>query len=226
MNIYEDGQGDELINPQNYNSEISLYLEAEGKRLSKIVVEYDTVIEVGCMNGRYADFVLQLNKKYIGIDLVQRYIESAKKRYKSAIDNKEAAFFCAGLEDLHTVLAHITPQNLKKVLAVFPFNSFGNIENIDRAADVISNSVIDFVIFTYKTDKFTQIIRENYYLNSGFINLDCICDETGVRFISTEGLNSIAYSEKWVDKKLGGKGKELKIEEFATIGKSFQILSN
>lgn len=224
MNIYENGSGDELINPLNYNDQIALYLKAESEIFGEIIKDYYLVVEIGCMDGRYTDFVLKSGKKYLGIDAVQRYIENAKKKYKSAIIDDKAAFFSTGLKDLEAVIADSQTQSLKKTVAVFPFNSFGNIENIEQAIDIISNSLIDFVIFTYKTDKATQLIRENYYSRSGFVNLDCIYDETGVRFISSEGLDSVAYSEKWLREKFESSGRILKAREFGAIGQLFCIL--
>lgn len=222
MTVYESGAGDELVNPYNYNQEISSYLKEEEEILSRLAMKYETVIEAGCMNGRYTKLILSLGRKYIGIDIVERYIESANKKYEVWVAEREAAFFCVGLEKLSSVPEIIRTINSSKTITVFPFNSFGNIKNIAGAIDCLCSVSMDFAIFTYKTNDLAKHIRADYYRRSGFLSLDCTDDELGVRFKSPEGLDSVAYTEKYLKEKFEEKGRDLQVIDFGTIGILFQ----
>jgi hypothetical protein len=225
VNIYKNGKGDELVKPENYNEEIRSYLEEEKKILSEMVIKYETVIEAGCMDGRYVELILDLGKKYIGIDIVKRYIKNAKKKYEVSIKKKEVSFFSVGLEKMYLKPEIIYTINTTKTIVFFPFNSFGNIKNITEAFNCLSNLQVDFVIFTYQTNSIASKVREDYYNLSGFPNLICLADDLGVRFKSSEGLDSIAYSEKYLKKTFKEKGCSLKSMNFAQIGKVFQHLN-
>lgn len=222
MTVYESGAGDELVNPHNYNREVSSYLKEEEEIFSRLAVKYETVIEAGCMDGRYTKLTLDLGRKYIGIDIVERYIESANKKYKKWVAENKAAFFCVGLENLFIVPEIIRTINSSKTVTVFPFNSFGNIKNTAAAIDCLCSVSMDFAIFTYKTNDLAKHTRADYYRRSGFPSLHCTDDESGVRFESPEGLDSIAYSEKYLKKKFEEKGRSLKAIDFGAIGILFQ----
>lgn len=73
MTIYELGLGNELANPVKKNHrEIHSYLRVEKLLLNQWSAHFDYVIEVGCTYGRYAATIAQLNKQYIGIDIVRK----------------------------------------------------------------------------------------------------------------------------------------------------------
>ena len=77
--FYSVGLGDRLIKESNYPSEILAYLESENKLVLEFLSDFETLVEVGCMNGRYLDLAVESKKKYIGVDIVSRYIDEANK---------------------------------------------------------------------------------------------------------------------------------------------------
>lgn len=81
--------------------------------------EFDSVLDVGCGNGIWSD--LFNDKEYVGIDISEKLIQSAQKRYT------DKDFFAIKLEDYkrdnkfdlifgYTVLQHILPKDIDKAV--------------------------------------------------------------------------------------------------------------
>lgn len=220
MSIYETGKGDELVNSQNYDDSILKYLEEEQSLLLKMVDQFNLLIEAGCMTGRYLNQVVRLNKKYIGIDPVTRYIDMAILENKHRISEK-LKFINDDISNINSILEKEHLPNSDNVLLFFPFNSFGNIKNIDNTFNSILKSKIRFIIFTYKTDDNSNKVREQYYLKCGFTQLIFEVNISGVRITSKEGLDTTAYSENWVKEKLESNKQVFSKTEFGKIGVAY-----
>jgi hypothetical protein len=220
-NFYGSGLGNRLIDTCNYPREITNYLSAEYDFIMEQLKNFEVLIEVGCMQGRCLEQAVKANKFYIGIDIVEQYIEEAILRANSlSIDPDKYTFLCLSATNLHNVLDLTKPGKFrrKEALIVFPFNSFGNIENIDEVLLSLNKSGIDFFISTYKTDRFTTNVRRKYYHKCNYINIQESSESSGVRFTSDEGLNTIAYSKSWLSSRFSDKGMQVQAIELDMVG--------
>jgi len=214
VSIYKSSVGDELINPENYNDEILLYLAEEAKILKSIISNFETVVEAGCMSGRNLELVASLNKNYVGVDLEKRYIEEAKKKYSSF---ERAMFVCDDIINLESILQGYNFQK-KNLAVVFPFNSFGNVSDNFNTLNSLLQAKFNVIIFTYRNDNFTNGIREDYYQKSGFNNMSVEENNNGVRFFNEAGLNSKAFSKQWFDKVGTKTNIYFNFQNFSNIG--------
>lgn len=217
MSIYKSGIGDELINPENYNEEVLFYLKEEAILLNQIISKFETVVEAGCMDGRNLELIASLNKNYVGVDLENRYIEAAKNKHATV---NGAMFVCDDIINLKSILQQIE-YNKEELVVVFPFNSFGNVTDNFKTLNTLLTEKFKVVIFTYKNNKFTDTIRENYYLKSGFENLSVEKNGDGVRFFNQTGLNSKAFSEQWFEKIGICTNNKFHIQNFSNIGVAY-----
>lgn len=94
----------------------------EVKKIKKILsgLEFKSVLDVGCGNGRFVDYFK--GKKYTGFDISEKLIEICKEKYpnkefvvrtvENFIPRKETLdlVFC------YTVLEHVKPENLQKAV--------------------------------------------------------------------------------------------------------------
>jgi len=92
----------------------------EVKKLKKIIakLEFDSVLDVGCGNGRFVPYFE--GKKYSGFDISEGLVKICQKRYP---DKK---FFTSSVEDLsekgfdlvfvYTCLQHVRPENIEKAV--------------------------------------------------------------------------------------------------------------
>ena len=223
--FYGADDGNRLVDEKNYPDSIKNFLENEKNILINNINEHDIIIEVGCMEARNMEHAIKNNKKYIGIDIVPEYIEIANRLIKQRELTSSCEFLCIDAEKLDKILEESELlKSSEKPLFFFPFNSFGNMNNFDSVIRSISNiKNSDFILFTYQTDEKSTNERFKYYNNCNYDNLRVIKEENGVRFIADNGLNSMAYNEKFLQDFIKKYGLELKMKNFADIGIAYFI---
>lgn len=222
--FYGSGEGDRLIDPSRYPKEITEYLLAEEKLLSSTSNQIDVLIEVGCMEGRYLDWAVNKNKRYIGIDIVERYIRNGQKKILSTgLNPKDYRIELGDAASIHDFLSkHKWLLAGAKTIIVFPFNSFGNMENPDAVFASLSKTQHRFLICTYFTNSFTNNVRLRYYENCGYEKIKKLVDESGVRFTSADGLNTIAYHPGYLERLSMKNGIALRTIPFSSIGMAYE----
>jgi len=218
LDFYNKQGGDQLVEQKNYPPKIKEYLEKEKSYLKKIASKgcYKGIFEIGCMDGRYIEFAGRNKLKYIGIDLVPKFIEKAKEKIRKSNMKDMSAHVCS-INSLGKIQKKLSPN----IIGFFPFNSFGNLENPSIAIRELFKTNIDFVIFTYKTDLQTHAIRKKYYESCNYDGLKINVDNKGVIFSADQGLNTYAYFEEHIKDLC--KNKYVEVKEFSTIGKYYWI---
>lgn len=223
--FYGTDDGNRLVDEKNYPESIKIYLNEEKNRLNQEIKKYDIIIEVGCMEARNMDIAVNNKKKYIGIDIVEEYIDAANRIIDKRNLNNICEFLCINAERLDEVLQKSKLiKNNSRILFFFPFNSFGNMENYISVIDsIVKIKNADFIIFSYNTDTKTTAERYNYYNNCKYDNLSLQKEKDGIRFIADNGLNSMAYNQDYLDKLIRSKGLSLSTTKFADIGIAYSI---
>jgi len=218
--FYDIGHGDFLVNEGNYPNEIQEFLKSELVLLNSFSSQFVHLIEVGCMNGRHLDWAISFSKKYLGIDIVQRYIDDAKKTILSlgvSLPDYEAEL--CSIEKISSLLSN---KKIDQFMLFFPFNSFGNMKAAYPVLKVLKNNNYPFLISSYQTNKQANESRLTYYKKCGYKNIECIDDEKGIRFISEEGLNTIAYHPTYLEKIFEELGMIVNKIPFCKIGMGYK----
>lgn len=223
--FYGTDDGNRLVDEKNYPESIKNYLNGEKYILNQEIENHDLIIEVGCMEARNMDIAINNKKKYIGIDIVEEYINTANKIVDKRKLNNICEFLCINAEELDEVLQKSKLiKNSSRPLFFFPFNSFGNMENYISVIDSIGKiKNADFILFSYDTDNKSTEERYNYYNNCKYDNLSLQKEINGVRFIADNGLNSMAYNPEYLNKVIRSKGLSLSTTKFADIGLAYSI---
>ncbi|MBP7708668.1 class I SAM-dependent methyltransferase [Candidatus Pacearchaeota archaeon] len=182
--------GEELVDPTKFIPEIVDYLQKEREMILRIIrrENYAGIMEVGCMDGRNMDIAAEAGVSYVGIDIVKRFIDNARINLRQI--------------NLNGVVAECDVKNLSPVrdflslrhLAFFPFNSFGNIDDPERALESVRENNLDSLILTYKTDERSSNVRRDYLVNNSMKNLRKRVTKKGIVFQSPRGLSSYAYN--------------------------------
>lgn len=214
MNIYKSGLGDNLMNPVFFTEAVRQYLKGEEELLVSLSTSYDTIIEIGCTAGRYAEAITRLGKDYVGIDIADHHILRAAHLHKG---NEKASFLCDDAHNLEAIL-NAAEASSRNPLVFFPFNSFGNLGNGYVILEILMKMSIPFAIFTYATDQATTGERKTYYKASGFKSLILEEEGSGVRFIDQSGLNTIAYSASWFERSFSSLQLPYRCTPFSSIG--------
>lgn len=216
LEFYSSGLGDSLIEKSFYPKEIISFLEEEERIVKDMMRSFDLLFEVGCMEGRYLDVALGENKKYYGIDVVERYVKMGQE----ILSKKELSVndFTIKIADAASLNEIFIKNNLDKALIIFPFNSFGNMINMNDVIKSLAKAKKSFLIFTYTTDEFSNNARLDYYKNCGYKDIKCEENANGIRFFSDEGLNTIAYKENYIKTEFNNLGVIIEAVNFSNIG--------
>ncbi|MFA6588525.1 MAG: methyltransferase domain-containing protein [Patescibacteria group bacterium] len=194
-NFYGQGNGDRLIDPTNYPPDVASFLLEEERLLERLVESFSILVEVGCMTGRFLDWAIERDKKYIGIDVVERYIQAGNDEILSRKLSQDLYQFRLGsAEDLSSVLKDkLQKADADKLLLFFPFNSIGNMPAVESVIQSLKQCNLRFVISTYLTDEKSNASRADYYNRCKYLNVQLVQNAQGVCFKSDDGLQSIAY---------------------------------
>ncbi len=223
--FYGTDDGNRLVDETNYPNSIKNFLDKEKNILVDNIKNHDVIIEVGCMEARNMESAIKNNKKYIGIDIVPKYIKIANRIAQKRNLTSTCEFLCIDAEKLDEILEKSKLlKDSRNPLFFFPFNSFGNMNNFNNVIKSIYNiKNSDFIIFTYQTDEKSTNERFKYYNNCNYNNLRAKKEEYGVRFIADNGLNSMAYNENFFQENIKKRGLDLNVKKFADIGIAYFI---
>lgn len=199
--FYSSGYGDRLVDPSKYPKEIVNYLKAEEKLLLSFSSQFDLLVEIGCMDGRYLDWAVGQDKRYLGIDIVDRYVKMGRNKLLS----RGSPLTRCRIEICDATVVHELPFRngwltvQDRALIVFPFNSFGNMKKPDEVLGSVSKTQKPFLICSYLVDDLANKVRLQYYNNCGYGQIKCLTDDRGVRFVSDDGLDTIAYYPAYLE---------------------------
>lgn len=197
--FYEEGAGDRLMDTACHPPAIKEFLAAEQQMLSEVADCVDVLVEVGCMDGRNLGWAVAHGKRYIGVDQVQRHIQTARRTAEERGLREHAHFVTGDARRINTVVQPALRDLAgARALLFFPFNSFGNMPGPTRALRSIRASGLPFFISSYQPTALATACRASYYQRCGYRALAVSEDERGVWFTSPEGLRSVAYDPHYL----------------------------
>jgi len=223
--FYGGSLGNRLVNSCNYPNDIKEFLKEEESILIDSMKGCDIVIEVGCMEVRNLQCVVNNGKKYIGVDIIPSYIETSNKIIQEEGLSSICECICIDAENLDIIFEKSNLiKDSKNPMFFFPFNSFGNMSNIDNVIKSMSKiKKALFVLFTYQINDYSNSVRFNYYHNCNYEHLNIVYESNGVRFTSDDGLNSMAYDENFLGDLIKKNGLNFKVIKFSNIGTAYFI---
>lgn len=199
--FYGIGAGDALIDPAHYPPEIKQFLEEETFLLMKVKDSFDTLVEVGCMQGRFLDWAVSYGKHYLGIDVVSRYIEIGQQEIASrSLPNNQYQCILGDAKDLPMVVkVALGHADTSSCLAFFPFNAIGNMPEVVSVLRALKQGKFRFLITAYQTTKLAIEVRKRYYQQCGYQGIATGRHEEGICFTSWDGLCTWAYHPQYLE---------------------------
>ncbi|HEX2211179.1 MAG TPA: class I SAM-dependent methyltransferase [Longimicrobium sp.] len=197
--FFEEGAGDRLMDPACHPPAITEFLAAEQQMLSDVADCVDVLVEVGCMDGRNLGWAVAHGKRYLGVDLVQRHIATARRAAEERGLCDDVRFVAGDARRIDTVVEPALRDLAgARALLFFPFNSFGTMPGPSRALRSIHASGLPFFISSYQPTALATACRASYYQRCGYRALAVSEDARGVWFTSPEGLRSVAYDPRYL----------------------------
>lgn len=196
--FYSSGAGDALFKNSLFPAGIRTFLESEQSLFAQAARHKKAVIEIGCHQGTYAALCRSLGLRYIGIDPVERYIEAGRAQWRGH-DSAEVDFVVGTAEEVDAIVERSLGElNRAEVLILVPFNCFGNIQAVERAAQALCRSGCHLMISSYQTTLQATSERFAYYLSCGYNPIIVDQNARGVLFSDNNGLHTYAYSQRWL----------------------------
>lgn len=197
--FFEQGAGDRLMDPACHPPAITEFLNEEREMLSSTTDHIDMLVEVGCMDGRNLDWALLHGKRYIGVDLNQRHIQTAQRTAEERGLHDRVQFVAGDARYIDALIAPVMRGvSPSRALLFFPFNSFGLMPGPARTLRSIHASGLRLLISSYQTTSVATACRASYYQRCGYRALAVSEDRRGVWFSSPEGLRSVAYKARYL----------------------------
>ncbi|MFJ6739411.1 hypothetical protein ACIQOU_10950 [Streptomyces sp. NPDC091279] len=212
--FYASGRGDRLVDESLLPVVIRDFLEQEERLLADICQDFDCLVELGSMYGLHLEFAVNSDKKYLGLDVVDRYVVEGNRRVAALdLDQEDHRFLTCGIEDMGTI---DIPG--ARALAFSPFNCLGNITDLPGALNGLVGSGLPFLLSSYRTDAQATHGREEYYDGCGYTEIRVRREPRGVRFTAAEGLDTVAYEPDHMLALLSDAGTEADVVFFGDIG--------
>lgn len=185
---------------------VKLYLEREVNALDFIFEKYGFhgLVELGCGYGRMLDWTIDKKANYYGVEIVKWLFELADVRIKLKSKDSDlhlsAHHLCAS--HIHLVLNQLKNNHkqdaLGKSLVFFPFNLVGNISDLDQTFSTIRKYNIPVLLSCFDDSELATKARAEYYNLCRYKNIKYNKTDQGDFFTSDEGLNTVAFSKKYL----------------------------
>lgn len=223
--FYAEAGGENMFDSRFLTPAIRRYLAEESGLLTRIFAErgYTHLIEVGCGYGRYLKWALAGDVHYDGIDLVDWMTEFGQVRLEQLAGVKpelHRAIYNLGVEALPELLfERRRVDGPVRTLALFPFNCFGNLENLEETLQALRGMGCDVLIATYDRHEEATMERLAYYERCGYRRLAWEDTPDGTLITSQEGFRSLAFTPDYLDSLMRSGGFEPgAVSPFAGIG--------
>lgn len=197
-----------IMRAAHFPDDLLSFLQLESLTILQSVRDFlcDSLVELGCYDGRAIEVARLAGIRYLGVDINDNAVRLLKRKIISEGLQRKA----------NAVVADITVPDQwccevsgKTPLYVFPFNLVGNLPN-PRALFETLNSTNGFgIISVFNSDVWTTKIRRDYYTACGIV-LSGIepAPYGGVRFRSSTGFTSQSFSSDCFDRFLEDSGVE------------------
>lgn len=190
--FYEVREG-KLVEVHRHPPLIKSCLEQEERVLDQLKRSFTTIVEVGCLDGRLAVWAAEAQKRYLGLDQESQVLWEARVRV-DALGAQQARFeYCNPRLLYQTICNRKLLSSCEVPLFVFPFNSFGSLERPEETIAGLVRLKVQYLIFSFGVDERSTRAREQYYRNYCHSGLKTRQYSEGVRFVSNNGLNTVAY---------------------------------
>lgn len=206
---FYEGMGLKFLDPQYHTAGIREYMELEEEFILRTFKDVDTILDLGCGEGRYLRKLAPIVGKITGIDFSEQLVTLAKKS-TSTLNN--VTIILGSAEHLTTLVQETFSYGL------LAWNTIGNIPQelhqsiFENLAKVVDKRVF---ISTYQCNSAVMEERLRYYEKTGF-KVDSI---DGNQVILEGGLHHAnSYPLSYFQELLKSTGFSMKTYDLGFVG--------
>lgn len=191
-----------IMRAANFPNDLLSFLQLEALTALQSVRQFrcDTLVEMGCYDGRSLEVARSAEIPYLGVDINGDAVELLRRRIVGQGLQRSAAAVVGDAAQPTDWSEHIAGET---PLFVFPFNLIGNLADPAAVFDALRGFGGYGVVSVFNSDMWTTEVRRDYYTACG-IDLAAIerAPYGGVRFRSDDGFVSQSFSAACFDRLL------------------------
>lgn len=225
--FYAGAPGDALGDPRLLPGAVRRYLALEAELVAAFVPPGGTLVEVGCMDGLHLDLAADRGLRYIGVDIVERYAEAGRRRIAALAEAGRGRrpphlFLLADAARLDAELSGRLEEGEEAATrVVFPFNSIGNMQDLDAVLAALRRLGLPFLLGSYRTTERAGALRREYYASCGSSLRGERVDRRGVAFLVDEGHEIVSFHPAYLHLRAGVHGLRLRRVDLSELGVAY-----
>ena len=166
-----DGRAATMMRTANFPDEVVSFFQLEAVATLHAVQCYgcDTIVELGCYDGRSIELSRSLNLRYVGVDLDTEAIECLRNRIAAEGMEDRAEALVANVLDLEHWAGRIRGH---RTLIHLPFNFLGGFRAPSTLLELlcqIPEAIL--LISVFNTSEYSTYVRHRYYTTCGVKSL-------------------------------------------------------
>ncbi|MFJ4341003.1 hypothetical protein [Streptomyces sp. NPDC088915] len=201
--FYRDGGAPAIMRAAHFPDEILSYLQMEGLAALKSALRHrcDSLVELGCYDGRALEVARAAGLPYLGVDISPGAIARLTRRIQEeGLDGQARGL----IGDVLHSSSWAFEIGGRRPLQLFPFNLLGNFAEPEKVLNSAATAGGIGVISVFDEQPSTTAVRRAYYTACGIEDLDEVPgDYGGVAFQGEGGFASQSFSEAGLLRLLG-----------------------
>lgn len=195
----EAGESDAIMRAANFPNELLCFLQQEALAVSEALRQFecDSLVELGCYDGRLLQVARMARISYCGVDLSPTAVAALRDKIaREGLEAQANAF----VGDVTRPYAWLHEVPGVKPLFVFPFNLLGNLRDPTAALSGLRGENRFGVVSVFNSEDSTTMTRDEYYAACG---IEVLSREAapygGVMFRGDRGFVSQSFGQEEVN---------------------------
>ncbi|MDI3422648.1 hypothetical protein [Streptomyces luteolus] len=194
--FYRDGGAPVIMSAAHFPDEFLSFFQMEGLTAREAVSRYacDSLVELGCYDGRALEVAKAADIAYLGVDVSRNAIDVLNRRIADEGLQDRARAVLGDMLHSGEWAAGISGS---RPLHLVPFNLLGNFPEPEKVIASLSAVGGMALISVFNDDARTTTLRRAYYSTCGIGDLEEVPGEYGgVAFCGKGGFRSQSFSEE------------------------------
>ncbi len=194
------GESDAIMRAANFPNELLCFLQQEALVVSQALRQFecDSLVELGCYDGRLLQVARMSQVLYFGVDLSSTAVAALRDKIAREGIAGQATAFVGDVTSPRTWFHEVSGL---RPLFVFPFNLFGNLSDPSAVVSELRGDNRFGVISVFNSEDATTMMRDEYYAACGIEGLSWeTAPYGGVRFRGDCGFVSQSFGQGQVNK--------------------------
>ncbi|MET8681405.1 hypothetical protein ABZW18_28455 [Streptomyces sp. NPDC004647] len=221
--FYRDGGAGAIMRAAHFPDELLSFLQMEGLAVLDMASRHgcDSLIELGCYDGRALEVARAAGIRYLGVDVSSSAINSLNRRIADECLQDRASAVLGNILHSHEWASAVSSE---RPLQLLPFNLVGNFAEPEKVVAGLRELGGMGVISVFNEEPWTTAVRRAYYTACGIDILEeAPGPYGGVLFRGDGGFQSQSFSKYGMSALLDAAGVSVVHETTNRLGRCVTV---